>query len=168
MVVAGSRRFGSTLGLAASSSCQRVPLPRVCCASFQRESPGWTITVFSGEVAFAAGDGGAMDVTAFDLGADGAIAAALLGRDAGGAMREIEGGADGAARRVKGSTRRRGAELAIAGATTALGRAGTTFGGAGEEGGRGAASFGTEMTGAAKTGSSYGRWKVSGVCAARF
>src|SRR5260370_21663515 len=116
MVVAGSRRFGSTLGLAASSSCQRVPLPRVCCASFQRESPGWTITVFSGEVAFAAGDRGAMDVTAFDLGADGAIAAALLSRDAGGAMREIEQGAAGAARRREGSSRFRRAAVEIAAA----------------------------------------------------
>src|SRR2546427_13038024 len=34
-------------GLTASRSCQRRPLPRFCCASFQRESPGLTVTTFS-------------------------------------------------------------------------------------------------------------------------
>src|ERR1700751_2010148 len=125
------------------------------------------MTVFSGEVAFAAGDGGATDVTAFDLAADAAVAGATFGRYAGGAMREIEEGADGAARRVKGSMRRRGAALAIAGATTALGRAETIFGCADEKVGWGAATFGTETIGAAKTGSSIGRWKMLGICEAR-
>src|SRR5580693_1669190 len=40
-------------GLAARSSGQRWPRPRFCCASFQRESPLCTLTVF--RVAVAAG-----------------------------------------------------------------------------------------------------------------
>src|SRR5580704_15937934 len=34
------------LGLTARSSGQRLPRPRFCCASFQRESPRCTLTVF--------------------------------------------------------------------------------------------------------------------------
>src|SRR6267143_1408501 len=34
-------------GLTASRSCHRKPLPRFCCASFQRESPGFTVTTFN-------------------------------------------------------------------------------------------------------------------------
>src|SRR5271169_5801974 len=42
--------LGSTMaGLTASKSCQRRPLPRFCSASFQRESPVWTVTAFSFE-----------------------------------------------------------------------------------------------------------------------
>ena len=82
-----------------------------------------------------------MEVATFDFGADGAMAGAELGCGAVGAIRETDGGAGGAKRRLKGSTRRRGAGLGIAGATTALGRAGTTAGCAGEKLGRGGSSF---------------------------
>ncbi len=34
-------------GFTASRSRQRSPLPRFCCASFQSESPGFTVTTFS-------------------------------------------------------------------------------------------------------------------------
>src|SRR5712664_1033009 len=34
-------------GLTASRSCQRRPLPRFCCVSFQRESPGFIVTTFN-------------------------------------------------------------------------------------------------------------------------
>ena len=34
-------------GFAVRSSGQRLPLPRFCCATFQRESPGFTLMVFS-------------------------------------------------------------------------------------------------------------------------
>ena len=87
-----------------------------------------------------------------------------------GAGREADAcaaGATGARRRVKGSSRRKGAGLGIAGATTALGWAGPTFGCTGEKLGRGGSSFGTEIMGAANTGSSNGRWNGSGICAAR-
>jgi hypothetical protein len=107
-----------------------------------------------------------MEVATFDFGADGAMAGAELGCGAVGAIRETDGGTGGAKRRVKGSTRRRGAGLGIAGATTALGRAGTTAGCAGEKLGRGGSSFGTEIIGVANTGSSNGRWNESGVCVA--
>src|SRR5258706_1042865 len=125
---------GSTMqGLAASSSCQREPRPRFCCASFQRESPGWTMTVCGGEAVLSRATGGAIEAAAFDFGADGAIAGAAVGgwaegatetaafgRGAEGAIRATDGGAGAAERRVKGSMRRRGAALAlgIVGATT--------------------------------------------------
>src|SRR5580704_3863592 len=39
--------LGSAIrGFTATSSCQRLPRPRLCCANFQRESPGWMRTVF--------------------------------------------------------------------------------------------------------------------------
>src|SRR6266404_334723 len=125
---------GATMpGLAASSSCQREPRPRFCCASFQRESPGWTMTVCSGEAVLSRATGGAIEAAAFDFGADGAIAGAgvggwaesatetgAFGRGAEGAIRATDGGAGAAKRRVKGSMRRRGAGLAlgVVGATT--------------------------------------------------
>src|SRR5882757_4191180 len=58
--VPAARRVGSTmLGLAASSSCQREPRPRFCCASFQRESPCSTVAVWTAsEGAFPAAGGG--------------------------------------------------------------------------------------------------------------
>src|ERR1700722_876914 len=41
--------LGSALtGFTATSSGQRLPRPRLCCANFQRESPGWMRTVFRG------------------------------------------------------------------------------------------------------------------------
>ena len=91
--------------------------------------------VFSGADAFATWEGGATEPAALAFGLDGATAGAMLGCDADGAIRATDGGADGAARRVKGSTRCRGAGLGIAGATTALGRAGTTLGCAAEKSG---------------------------------
>src|SRR5258706_15082164 len=65
---------GATMpGLAASSSCQREPRPRFCCASFQRESPGWTMTVCTaGEGAFAAAGDGAIVAATLGCGAVGA------------------------------------------------------------------------------------------------
>src|SRR5258708_39653888 len=75
--VPAAMRLGSTMpGLAASSSCQREPRPRFCCASFQRESPGWMMTVWAGEEALVTADGGA---AAFNFGADGAISGAAVG-----------------------------------------------------------------------------------------
>ena len=47
-----------------------------------------------------------------------------------------------------------------------LGGLGAAFGCTGEKLGRGGATSGTEITGAAKTGSSNGRWNGPGVCAA--
>src|ERR1700737_922716 len=123
--------------------------------------------VFSGEAAFATADGGATKPATFDFDPDGAAAGAMLRCGAEAAIRATEGGAVGAARGVKGSPRRRGAGLAVAGATTALGRAGTTLGCAGEKLGWGGATSGTDIAGIAKTGSSKGRWNVSGICAAR-
>src|SRR5882757_6921446 len=72
--VPAARRVGSTmLGLAASSSCQREPRPRFCCASFQRESPRSTVTVCTaGEGAFAAAGGGAIVGATLGCGAVGA------------------------------------------------------------------------------------------------
>src|SRR5258706_13894610 len=35
-------------GLAARRSCQREPRPGFCCGGFQRETPGWTMTVGGG------------------------------------------------------------------------------------------------------------------------
>ena len=61
------------LGLAASSSCQREPRPRFCSASFQRESPGSTVTVWTAsEGAFAAAGGGAIVGATRGCGAVGA------------------------------------------------------------------------------------------------
>src|SRR5713226_8178195 len=122
--VPAARCMGSTMpGLAARRSCQREPRPRFCCASFQRESPGWTMTVCSREEVLATAAGGAIEAPRFDFGADGAVAGAMLGCGGAGAIREIEGGAGAAKRRVKGSMRRRGAGLGLgmAGATTVLG-----------------------------------------------
>src|SRR5229473_6792356 len=66
---------GATMpGLAASSSCQREPRPRFCCATFQRESPGCRVTVCRGEGVFAAADGGALEMAGLDFGVDSAIA----------------------------------------------------------------------------------------------
>src|ERR1700731_3787970 len=57
MCVPAARRGGSTmLGLAASSSVQREPRPRFCCASFQRESPGCTMTECRGDEVFTTSD----------------------------------------------------------------------------------------------------------------
>src|ERR1700721_450169 len=40
----------TTLGLMARSSGKRLPRPKVICASFQRESPRCTVTIFSAEI----------------------------------------------------------------------------------------------------------------------
>src|SRR6266481_4642886 len=142
--VPATMRVGSTMpGLAASSSCQREPRPKFSCASFQRESPRCIVTVWCEEV-FANVDGDAIAVGAFGCGMAGPIAGATSARETGGAiavsvfglgtcgtdgaMREVDGGAGGAVRRVKGSSRRKGPGFGIVGATTAAGRAGTRFG----------------------------------------
>src|SRR6266849_6556629 len=176
--VPATMRVGSTMpGLAARNSCQREPRPRFCCASFQRESPGCTMTVCSEEEDFATAAGGAIAgaafgcaggaiaVAKFDFAVDAAIAGAAFGCGAAGVIRSTEGGAAGAKRRVKGSRRRNGAGLAIAGATAASGRAGARFGCVGEKLGGGGASLGSEIEGLAKTGSSNGRWNWRDCCA---
>ena len=53
--------------------------------------------------------------------AEGTMARAVFGCGEDGAIRETEGGAGGAKRRVNGSRRRKGAGLEIAGATAELG-----------------------------------------------
>src|SRR5712692_9862872 len=98
----------------------------------------------------------------------GAMVGAVFGCGAEGAIRETDGGAGVAKRRVNGSRRRKGAGREIAGATAALWWAGTTFGRASEKSVRGGSKSGTEITGAAKISSSNGRWNGSGVCAAIF
>src|ERR1700730_17742414 len=153
--VPAARRVGSTTdGLAASSSGQREPRPRFCCASFQRESPGCTVTMCRGDNGFTTVDGGPISgptaVGASGTGADlgdtnfgaaisaGRFVRGVAGAGAGrasscraagapGAMRAVEGTA-GAERRAKGSTRCDGAELEIAGATTTLAWVAATFG----------------------------------------
>jgi hypothetical protein len=138
------------------------------------------MTVCKEEEVFATVDGGAIGVAMLALGKGGAIGGATMGGwlesavggavfscGAGGAIRETDGGAEGAKRRVNGSRRRKGVGLEIAGATAdLLGGAGTTFGCTGEKPGRGGSSLGTEITGAAKPGSSNGRWNGSRACAA--
>ena len=92
------------------------------------------MTVCSGEEAFAEAGGGAMEAVTPGLGVDeaiggatlsawaeGAMVGAAFGCGADGAIRETDGGAEGARRRVKGSRRRKGAGLEIAGATNELG-----------------------------------------------
>src|SRR5260370_26556468 len=158
--VRAAMRVGSAMpGLAASSSGQREPRPRFCCATFQRESPGCRVTVCRGEGVFVTAGGVAIEMAGRVFGADGAITGAVacgwaegaiggaaFGCRAGGAIRAAAGGEGGAKRGVKGSTRRRGAVPGIAGATTALRRAGATFGCTGENLGRGGATSGTEIT----------------------
>src|SRR6266404_3535698 len=106
--VPAAMRVGSTMpGLAASSSCQREPRPRFCCASFQRESPGCMMTVWSGEEVFTEPGGGAMETVTLGFGKDGviagatmpgwtegAMAGAVFGCGAAGAIRETGGGAE--------------------------------------------------------------------------
>src|SRR5258707_76881 len=72
--VPAARRVGLTmLGLTASSSCQREPRPRFCSASFQRESPGNTVTVWTAdEGTFAAAGGRAIVGATLGCGAVGA------------------------------------------------------------------------------------------------
>jgi hypothetical protein len=90
--------------------------------------------VCSGEEVLATVEGGAMEAATLDFGAVGAIdgaamrgwaegslAGAVFGCGADDAIRETDGGAGGAKRRVNGSRRRTGAGLEIAGANTALG-----------------------------------------------
>jgi len=91
------------------------------------------MTVCSGEEVFATAEDGAIEGATLDLGEEEAIAGAtvvgwnegaigaVLGCGVDGAIREIEGGAGGAKRRVNGSRRRRGAGVEMAGATTELG-----------------------------------------------
>jgi hypothetical protein len=92
------------------------------------------MTVCSGEEVLATVEGGAMEAAILDFGAVGAIdgaamrgwaegsmAGAVFGCGADGAIRETDGGAGAAKRRVNGSRRRTGAGLEIAGANTALG-----------------------------------------------
>src|ERR1700686_1076008 len=140
MCVPEARRVGSTTeGLAARSSGQREPRPRFCCASFQRESPGCTVTMCRGDNGFTVADGraisGAVAVDAAGTGANlgdtnfgAAISAGRFVRGAAGAgagratncrapgapgaMRATEG-AVGVERRAKGSTRCNGAGLEI-------------------------------------------------------
>jgi hypothetical protein len=71
-----------------------------------------------------------------------------------------------AERRVNGSTRRKGSGLEMDGAATASGCDCATVGRTREKLGRGGAMLGTEITGAAKAGSSNGRWKGVGACMA--
>src|SRR6266852_2344033 len=117
--VPAAMQVGSTMeGLAVSSSCQREPRPRFSCASFQRESPRCIVTVCCEDV-FANVDGCAIAAGAFGCETAGSIAGATSDRETGGAiaastlglgtcgtdgaMREVDGGAGGAVRRVKGS-----------------------------------------------------------------
>ena len=92
------------------------------------------MTVCRGEEVFATVEGGAMEAATLDFGAVGAIGgAAMRGRAEGsmagagfgcgadGTIRETDGGAGGAKRRVNGSRRRKGDGLGTAGAITALG-----------------------------------------------
>ena len=92
---------------------------------------------------------------------DGCVAGAV------GAIRTNDDGAAGADRRVKGSTRRKGSGLEMDGAATACGCDGARLGRTGEKLGRGGATLGSEITGAAKAGSSNRRWKFVGACMAR-
>src|ERR1700741_3341108 len=71
---------------------------------------------------------GALGLAAFDFGTQGAIAGAAFGCGANGAIRETDGGAEGAKRGVNGSRRCKGAGLEIAGATTEFECAGARFG----------------------------------------
>src|SRR5258708_39698213 len=57
-------------GVAASTSRQGSPLPRFCCASFQSESPGFTVTTFSW-LATGAGAVGCEGVTGTAGGCEG-------------------------------------------------------------------------------------------------
>src|SRR6266478_3205321 len=161
--VPAAMRVGSTMpGLAASSCCQREPRPRFSCATFQRESPRCIVTVCCEEV-FANVDGCTIAAGAFGCEIAGSIAGAIWARETGGAiaasifglgtcgtdgaMREVDGGAGGAVRRAKGSSRRKGPGFGIVGATTVLGRAGTRFGCAGVKLGRGGVTFGNATEG---------------------
>src|SRR5260370_22713758 len=86
------------LGLTASTSCQRRPLPRFCCASFQRESPGLTVTIFNlAGAAGAMGAAGCEGVTRAAGGCDGMARAGaakkILGRSNG---ERFTGGWEGA------------------------------------------------------------------------
>src|SRR5258707_13526054 len=61
------------LELAASSTCKREPRPWFCSASFQRESPGSTVTVWTAsEGAFPAAGGGPIVGATLGCGAVGA------------------------------------------------------------------------------------------------
>jgi hypothetical protein len=64
---------------------------------------------------------GAIAFVTFDFGAEGTMAGAIIGRGAAGAVREAEGSAGGAKRRVNGSRRRKGAGLEIGGAISESG-----------------------------------------------
>ena len=103
------------------------------------------ITVCKEEGVFATVDGeaiegatlswsvGALGFATFDFGDKGAMAGGAFGCGANGAIRETDGGAEGAKRRVNGSRRRKGAGREIGGATTEFGCAGARFGWAGEK-----------------------------------
>src|SRR5580692_9866066 len=78
------------LGFAESSSRQRRPLPRFCSASFQSESPGFTVTTFR-FAAIANAIAGATEGAT--VGATGAGGCAGMRRTAGGRDGAIMGGA---------------------------------------------------------------------------
>ena len=80
----------------------------------------------------ALGKGGAIGGATMSGWLESAVGGTVFSCGAGGAIRETDGGAEGAKRRVNGSRRRRGAGLEIAGATTELGT-GARLGRAGEK-----------------------------------
>jgi len=64
---------------------------------------------------------GAIDGAAIRGRGEGSMAGVVFGCDADGTIREADGGAGGAKRRLNGSRRRKGDGLGTAGAITALG-----------------------------------------------
>ena len=155
----GAREAGTTIceptssssglrrpGFSVRSSCQRCPSPRHEAASFQRESPGLTVTIVSLPELRSDGAMRAAGCVASALGASGA------GKIAGGAganPRGATGGAGSARGRSKGdrlTNGRHGATTRGAGTTT-VGGATVTDGSKGWVGGLGEASTGASAKG---------------------
>jgi len=87
------RRSGSRRpGLRESSSCQRCPSPRRAAANFQRESPGWTVTIVSLPATGLVGEGATRAIG----GAGSKRGARGAGLTAGGAAENLRGTTEGA------------------------------------------------------------------------